>query len=94
MDAYKDLSATDWLFFATVVLIWFYMVSKAYRWFLTILLRRGWRWWNRKDAKSLAVDSLYEAFNISTLEQGSSLIVKTEDGLVIQLYRPKAVRDA
>lgn len=94
MDAFKDMSITDWLFFATVVLIWFYMVSKVYRWFLTILLRRGWRWWNRKDDKALAIDSFYEAFNIASLEPGHTLTAKTKSGLIIQVYRPKEKRDA
>ena len=94
MDAFKDMSITDLLFFSTMVLAWLHMAYKAYHWFGIFMLRRGWRWWNRKDDIALAMDSFYEAFNLSTLEQGSSLIVKTEGGLVIQVYRPKAVRDA
>ncbi|MDN2486406.1 DUF4752 family protein [Kosakonia sacchari] len=94
MDAFKDFSITDWLFFSTVVLIWLHMVFRAYHWFGLFLLRRGWRWWNRKDDKALAMDSFYEAFNLASLEPGHTLTAKTESGLVIQVYRPKAMRDA
>ncbi|WP_425249914.1 DUF4752 family protein, partial [Enterobacter hormaechei] len=54
MDELKNFSATDWLFFATMVIAWFYLAAKAYSWFIGFLFRRCWRWWNRKDEKTLA----------------------------------------
>lgn len=89
MEAFKDFSITDWLFFATILLVWLYMAAKVYHWFGLLLLRRGWRWWNRKDDKALAIDSIYEAFNLYELEPGYTITAKTESGLVIQIHRPK-----
>jgi hypothetical protein len=89
VEAFKDFSITDWLFFATIILVWLYMAAKVYHWFGLLLLRRGWRWWNRKDEKALAMDSLYDAFGLDKLQPGESLIARTEGGLTIQIYRPK-----
>lgn len=94
MEAFKDYSVMDWFLFASMVLIWFYLAAKAYRWFCLILIRRAWRWSNRKGEKALAVDSLYEAFGIENLKPGESITASTESGLKIQIYRPEVKPDA
>ncbi|VTM68985.1 Uncharacterised protein [Escherichia coli] len=71
MDELKNFSATDWLFFATLLIVWFYMVVKAYSWLIGVLLHRGWRLWNRKDEQTLAMDSFYEAFRLADIEAWS-----------------------
>lgn len=94
MSAFKEYGLTDWFLLATILLTWFYLTMKSFRWIGGAMLRRGWRWWNRKDEKALAMDSLYEAFSLDKLEPGETLTAKTESGLVIQIHRPKAMRDA
>ncbi|MGX5862643.1 DUF4752 family protein [Enterobacter cloacae] len=89
MDAFRDFSATDWLFFATMVIAWFYLVAKAYGWFIGILFRRCWRWWNRKDEQALAMDSFYEAFRLADIEPGQRVVITTESGMQIHILRPK-----
>lgn len=89
MDAFKDFSATDWLFFATMVIAWFYLVAKAYGWFIGFLFRRCWRWWNRKDEKTLAMDSFYEAFRLADIQPGQRVVITTESGMTIHILRPK-----
>lgn len=89
MEALKDYGVMDWLMLAQLSLIWLYIAFKSGRWLSLFLLRRGWRWWNRKDGKSLAIDSLYDAFDLEKLQPGESLIARTEKGLTIQIYRPK-----
>ncbi|MCE1970825.1 DUF4752 family protein [Enterobacter cloacae] len=89
MDAFKDFSATDWLFFATLLIVWFYMVVKAYSWLIGVLLRRGWRLWNRKDEQILAMDSFYEAFRLADIEPGQRVVITTESGMQIHILRPK-----
>ncbi|ELY5803527.1 DUF4752 family protein [Cronobacter sakazakii] len=94
MEAFKNFSITDWFLFATILLVWFYLTMKSFRWIGGAMLRRGWRWMNRKDEKALALDSFYEAFRLDKLEPGETLTAKTESGLVIQIHRPKVVQDA
>lgn len=89
MDAFKDFGATDWLFFVTLLIVWFYMVAKAYSWLIGVLIRRGWRLWNRKDEKTLAVDSFYEAFRLADIEPGQRVVITTESGMTIHILRPK-----
>lgn len=89
MDELKDFSATDWLFFATLLIVWFYMVAKAYSWLIGVLLRRGWRLWNRKDEQTTAMDSFYEAFRLADIEPGQRVVITTESGMTIHIIRPK-----
>jgi len=94
MDELKNFSATDWLFFATLLIVWFYMVVKAYSWLIGVLLRRGWRLWNRKGEQTLAMDSFYEAFRLSEIEPGQRVVITTESGMQIHILRPKGDRHA
>lgn len=94
MDELKNFSATDWLFFATLLIVWFYMVVKAYSWLIGVLLRRGWRLWNRKDEKTLAMDSFYEAFRLADIEPGQRVVITTERGMTIHIIRPKGNHNA
>ncbi|ELY2741318.1 DUF4752 family protein [Cronobacter turicensis] len=94
MEAFKNFSTTDWFLLATIMLTWSYVTMKAFHSIGGAMLRRGWRWWKRKDEKSLAMDSFYEAFRLDKLEPGETLTAKTESGLVIQIHRPKVVHDA
>lgn len=93
MDELKNFSATDWLFLATMVIAWLYMVAKAYGWFIGFLFRRCWRWWNRKDEKTLAMDSFYEAFDLADINPGDSMVITTHSGMTIRIHRPEAKRD-
>jgi len=94
MDELKNFSATDWLFFATLLIVWFYMVVKAYSWLIGVLLRRGWRLWNRKDEQTLAMDSFYEAFRLADINPGDSMVITTHSGMTIRIHRPKGDRHA
>ncbi|EKK5196984.1 DUF4752 family protein [Cronobacter sakazakii] len=94
MEELRSYNLTDWFLFATILLTWFYLTMKSFRWIGKAMLRRGWRWMNRKDKKSLAMDTFYEAFRLDKLEPGETLTAKTESGLVIQVHRPKVVKDA
>ena len=89
MDELKNFSATDWLFFATMVIAWFYLVAKAYSWLIGVLLRRGWRLWNRKDEQTLAMESFYVAFRLADIEPGQRVVITTESGMTIHILRPK-----
>ncbi|WP_105668977.1 DUF4752 family protein [Cronobacter dublinensis] len=94
MEALKEYGITDWFLLATIMITWSYVATKVFRTIGWAMLRQGWRWMNRKDEKSLAMDTFYEAFRLDKLEPGETLTAKTESGLVIQVHRPKVVKDA
>lgn len=94
MDELKNFSATDWLFFATMLLAWFHLAVKTYSWVIGLLIRRGWQWLNRKDDKTLAMDSFYEAFELSGIKPGDSMIITTHSGMTISINRPEVKRNA
>jgi hypothetical protein len=92
VDAFKDYGFLDWTMLIQLLLIWLYMAFKAGQWVTHLAMRKGWRWLNRKDVKMIAIDAIYEAFNVDKIEPGESIIAKTESGLIIQILREK--RDA
>lgn len=94
MDAFRDFSATDWLFFATMILAWLHLAVKTYSWVIGLLIRRGWRLWNRKDEQTLAMDSFYEAFRLADINPGDSMVITTHSGMTIRIHRPKGDRHA
>lgn len=89
MDAFAKYTIIDWIALFQVVLIWFYMAYKAEQWICGIALRRGLRWWNRKDEKLLALDYFYEAFNLGDIQPGNAMVVTTESGMTIRIHKPK-----
>jgi len=94
MDVFSKYSTIDLLIMAQVLLVWIYIAFKAGDWIVGVVARKCWRWWNRKDGKALAMDSLYEAFKLDKLEPGNTLTARTEGGLIIQIHREKVERDA
>ncbi|HBZ9066330.1 TPA: DUF4752 family protein [Citrobacter freundii] len=89
MGAFAKYTIIDWIVFFQVVLIWFFMAYKAGQWIFGIALRKGWRWLNRKDEKSLALDSFYEAFRLGDIQPGNAMVVTTESGMTIRIHKPK-----
>ena len=94
MDAFAKYSVLDWAIMLQVVLIWLYISFNAGGWIFGLMARIGWRWWNRKDKKTLAMDTFYEAFNLEAIQPGESLVVKAENSLTIRINRPDVKRDA
>ncbi|HAM0251408.1 TPA: DUF4752 family protein, partial [Escherichia coli] len=79
----------DWIAFIQVLLIWFYMAYRSGQWIVSVACSNGWRWWNRKNKKALALASFYEAFNLNSLQPGSVVVVTTQSGMTIQIHKPK-----
>ncbi|EHX7201209.1 DUF4752 family protein [Escherichia coli] len=75
--------------FLQVLLIWFYLAYRSGQWIVSVACSKGWRWWNRKNKKALALDSFYEAFNLNSLQPGSVVVVTTQSGMTIQIHKPK-----
>ncbi|EMO1344327.1 DUF4752 family protein [Escherichia coli] len=89
MDYFAKYTIIDWIAFLQVLLIWFYMAYRSGQWIVNMACSRGWRWWNRKNKKALALDSFYEAFNLNSLHPGSVVVVTTQSGMTIQIHKPK-----
>lgn len=89
MGSFAKYTAVDWAIFFQVLLIWFYMAYQTGKLILAIALRKGWRWWNRKDEKLLALDSFYEAFNLEDIQPGDATTIITKSGMTIRIDKPK-----
>ncbi|HFE8995023.1 TPA: DUF4752 family protein [Raoultella ornithinolytica] len=91
MDAFAKYTLVDWVIILQVVLIWFYMAHQTGRWIVGAALRRGWRWWNKRDQKTLAWDSFHKAFGIDSIKPGERMIITTESGMTITIRKPQEV---
>lgn len=89
MGSFAKYTVVDWVILFQVLLIWFYMAYQAGKLILAITLRKGWRWWNRKDEKLLALDSFYEAFNLEDIQPGDATTIITKSGMTIRIDKPK-----
>lgn len=89
MDSFAKYTIIDWIAFIQVLLIWFYMAYRSGQWIVSVACSNGWRWWNRKNKKALALASFYEAFNLNSLQPGSVVVVTTQSGMTIQIHKPK-----
>ncbi|ELM3735982.1 DUF4752 family protein [Edwardsiella piscicida] len=89
METFAKYSAIDWMIMLQVVIVWFWMTIQAWQWISAIALRKGWRWLNRKNEKSLALDSFCKAFNLEAIQPGNSIAVKTKGDMLILVSRTK-----
>ncbi|ELN3051056.1 DUF4752 family protein, partial [Escherichia coli] len=55
MDSFAKYTIIDWIAFIQVLLIWFYMAYRSGQWIVSVACSNGWRWWNRKNKKALAL---------------------------------------
>lgn len=55
MDSFAKYTIIDWIAFLQVLLIWFYMAYRSGQWIVSVACSKGWRWWNRKNKKALAL---------------------------------------
>lgn len=81
MVSFAKYTIIDWIAFIQVLLIWFYMAYRSGQWIVSVACSNGWRWWNRKNKKALALASFYEAFNLNSLQPGSVVVVTTQSGM-------------
>ncbi|RBY22994.1 hypothetical protein DS975_25800 [Escherichia coli] len=63
MVSFAKYTIIDWIAFIQVLLIWFYMAYRSGQWIVSVACSNGWRWWNRKNKKALALASLYRLCN-------------------------------
>ncbi len=89
MDAFAKYDVIDWLIMLQVILIWLYMAYRTGQWIVGVMLKRGWRWWNRKDKKSLAMDAFYDAFSLGDIQPGKGICITTESGMKVTIIKPK-----
>lgn len=76
-----------WMMVGLMAIGYIHILVKSSMWFLSILLRSSWRLFKRKDKRALALDTLYDAFEVGEIKPGECILVKTESGRHIKIWQ-------
>ncbi len=89
----KDANFTDYMIIGMMVISYVFILVQAWKWLVLILANRFDRFLNRNSPKQLAINALYDAFEIQKIKQGDRITVKTINGLCIRISREPREED-
>ncbi|CAI1208110.1 DUF4752 family protein [Serratia marcescens] len=89
----KDANFTDYMIIGLMVISYVFILVQAWKWLVLILANRFDRFLNRNSPKQLAINALYDAFEIQKIKQGDRITVKTINGLCIRISREPREED-
>ncbi len=89
----KDANFTDYMIIGLIVISYVFILVQAWKWLVLILANRFDRFLNRNSPKQLAINALYDAFEIQKIKQGDRITVKTINGLCIRISREPREED-
>lgn len=82
------MSITTALETGLALLGWLFIMVKAGQWFVSIAFK-SWDKRRKKSRRQKAVDELYEAFDLGSVEANTTVRLATTGGLTIMMYRTK-----
>ncbi|WP_308530046.1 DUF4752 family protein [Serratia liquefaciens] len=89
----KDYNFTDWMIIGLMVISYMFILVQAWKWLVLIMANRFDRFLNRNSPKQLAINALYDAFEMQKIKQGDRITVKTINGLCIRISRESREED-
>ncbi|HEJ7990222.1 TPA: DUF4752 family protein [Serratia liquefaciens] len=85
----KDASFTDWMIIGLMAIGYMFILFQAWKWAVLNIANRFDRFLNRNSPKQLAINALYDAFELQKMKQGDRITAKTVNGLCIRISREK-----
>lgn len=83
----KDASFTDWMIIGLMAISYLFILFQAWKWVVLNIANRFDQFLNRNSPKQLAINALYDAFELQKLKQGDRITAKTVNGLCIRISR-------
>jgi hypothetical protein len=83
----EDASFTDWMIIGLMAISYLFILFQAWKWVVLNIANRFDRFVNRNDPQQLAINALYDAFELGSLGNGCRITAKTKNGLTISIYR-------
>ncbi|HAV8801498.1 TPA: DUF4752 family protein [Escherichia coli] len=65
---------------------WFYIMFSAGKWVTSVFLRQ-WEKRRKQERRQKVLDEFCDAFDLSSIEPGTTARVATKDGLMIMMFR-------
>ncbi|WP_205954199.1 DUF4752 family protein [Pantoea stewartii] len=82
----KEISISDWMMIGLMVLGYLFILIKAFEWLVLLLLKK-WDKKRKQDRRQRAVNELYDAFELDTLKDESTIKVAIKGDLNIFMCR-------
>ncbi|WP_333896615.1 DUF4752 family protein [Mixta calida] len=82
----KSISFSEWMMIGLMVISYAFIVVKAFEWFV-LLVAKQWDKRRKESRRQMAVNELYDAFELDQLKDGSTMRVATKGDLNIVMYR-------
>ncbi|WP_436894484.1 DUF4752 family protein [Escherichia coli] len=65
---------------------WFYIMFSAGKWVTSVFLKQ-WEKRRKQERYQKALNEFYDAFDLGSIELGTTVRVATKDGLMIMMFR-------
>ena len=65
---------------------WLYIMSRTWRWLGSIFLKQ-WKKRRKQELRQKALEAFYDAFELNSIEPGTTVRVATKGDLMIMMFR-------
>ncbi|HGB5305303.1 TPA: DUF4752 family protein [Salmonella enterica subsp. enterica serovar Birkenhead] len=85
------MSITDILNTGLALMGWLFIMFKTGQWFISVALRQ-WDRRRKQSRRQKAVNEFYDAFDLSSIEPGTTVRLATKGDLTIMMFRQEAAQ--
>ncbi|HCR9751182.1 TPA: DUF4752 family protein [Citrobacter koseri] len=85
------MSILDVLNTGLALMGWLFIMFKTGQWFISIALKQ-WDKRRKQSRRQKAVNEFYDAFDLSSIEQGTTVRLATKGDLIIMMFRQEAAQ--
>lgn len=85
------MSITDILNTGLALMGWLFIMFRTGQWFISVALRQ-WDKRRKQSRRQKAVNEFYDAFDLSSIEPGTTVRLVTKGDLTIMMFRQEAAQ--
>ncbi|EBG0644519.1 DUF4752 family protein [Salmonella enterica subsp. enterica] len=85
------MSITDILNTELALMGWLFIMFRTGQWFISVALRQ-WDKRRKQSRRQKAVNEFYDAFDLSSIEPGTTVRLATKGDLTIMMFRQEAAQ--
>ncbi|ASD95674.1 DUF4752 domain-containing protein [Salmonella enterica subsp. diarizonae] len=85
------MSITDILNTGLALMGWLFIMFRTGQWFISVALRQ-WDKRRKQSRRQKAVNEFYDAFDLSSIEPGTTVRLATKGDLTIMMFRQEAAQ--
>lgn len=70
---------------------WLFIMFKTWQWFVSVFLKQ-WDKRRKQSRRQKAINEFYDAFDLSSIEPGTTVLLATKGDLTIMMFRQEAAQ--